>query len=57
MIKSTIMMFDPRFLANSAREYISSMSAEVKKQFAIDEEMLREMLKKMVKLSGMKYSY
>lgn len=34
-----------------------SMSAEVKKQFAIDEEMLREMLKKMVKLSGMKYSY
>lgn len=34
-----------------------SMSAEVKKQFAIDEEMLREMLKKMVKLSGMKFSY
>ena len=38
-------------------KFDASMSASTKKQFEADEETLREMLKKMVKLSGMKSVY
>lgn len=38
-------------------KFDANMSAQTKKQFEADEETLREMLKKMVKLSGIKAVY